>query len=475
MTKIQNEEGLNGLSEPVLGSEHTLVPHDLGVSGGGVARLAGMTVFLDGGLPGETARCRITERKARFAKAVVLETLAPSPHAAPSFCRHGGHCGGCAWTTFAYEAELAWKERRVRETLRRIGKVAFRDEGNGEGATFFPIIPSPRRMRYRNKMEFAFGFSDGGPDVGLRRRNSRAVVPIDDCALSAAPVDGVLAHARSWMRDAGLAPWDGKSGFLRFLVVRCPDYAKDGAKQFLAELITAPGNKAQNNLARVFGETLLASDLGVTGFAHSARAAKSDVAYGERVVARLGETTIHEKIGAVLLEAPVQSFLQANTEAAALLYELVQARAEEIGVKVIWDAYCGAGGLALSLAGAGRTVRGVDNVAEAAAFAAKNAEGLEGDIAFVHGDAARVLADADPAPELVVADPPRAGMSPEFVAALLRRKPGHVAAVSCDAASLARDLAALSPQYRVASVGAVDMFPHTPHVEIVAFLELRDA
>lgn len=444
----------------------TATPHDLSVTGGSVARIDGMAVFLDKGLPGETLRARITENKARFVKAEVLETLAASPHERPSFCPFGGECGGCAWTTLAYAEELAWKERQVRETLRRIGKVSF------ETAECLPVIPSPRDLGYRNKMEFAFGFDEESrPALGLRRRNSHAVVSVDDCPLCAIPVRAILAAARDWLRTSGLLPWDGKTGFPRFLVVRCPEYAPGGTRRCLVECITAPGNNRAAQSVAALGKTLLASGA-ATGFVHSERRDRANVAYGEKNVFTQGETTVTEKIGHVILEAPVRAFLQANTGAAALLYKQVDAYAGKTA-GTICDLYSGVGGLALFLAAGGKIVRGIESVSEAVDFARKNAAAAGGDVAFARGDAARALDTAGPAPDLVVTDPPRAGMARELVAALLRRKPRRIITVGCDAAPLARDIALLGEAYAVRSVRAVDLFPHTPHVETAVLLALK--
>lgn len=463
---------------PELGAVLTLTPHDLAVSGGSIARHSGLAVFLDRGLPGETLTCRITESKPRFAKAEVLETVTPSPDETPSFCAFAERCGGCAWTNLRYEAQLAWKERHVKETLRRIGKVPFA-ASPGEivdvpAPEYLPITPSPRVTGYRNKMEFAFGFDNGQPALGLRERGSHAVVSVGECALCSLPVGGILAAARDWLRTTQLAPLDGKAGYLRFLVIRCPEYTPDGVPRCLVECITMPGNAEQARMVRELGRELLAN-AGVTGFIHSTRSTFGNVAYGDTVVHSAGDATVTEQFGPLRLEAPVQAFLQANTGAAALLYSHARRYAEQERTNVVWDMYCGVGGLALSLAGEGITVRGVENVREAVKFATRNAASAPGDVKFQRGNADTMKTMAThitPAPDLVVTDPPRAGMARELTETLLRMRPPRIITVSCDAASLARDIALLGTAYRLKSARAVDMFPHTPHVEVVALLEL---
>ena len=450
-----------------VGSTHILTPHDLAVSGGSVARLSTMAVFLDKGLPGETLRCRITECKPRFARAEVLETLTESPDATPSFCEFGDQCGGCAWTTLAYPAQLAWKERHVRETLHRIGKVAL------EQIEYLPITPSPRQFRYRNKMAFAFGYCDGKSSIGLKQRNTHTIIPITDCALCALPVKDILTVTRQWIEEARLTPYDGKSGYLRFLVVRCPDHTPNGTPQCLVECITAPGNRETAQQVERLGKMLMEATA-TTGFIHSVRKTRTDVAYGEKIVASAGETTVLEQFGKVLLEAPVQAFLQANTTAATLLYGYIREYADQEQAKTVWDIYCGVGGIALSLAREDRIIRGIETEGAAVRFATKNAAHVPGDCAFIRGDATMKAAQISPPPDLIVTDPPRSGLSPETRNTILKLRPARILAVSCDPASLARDIADFSQLYQIKSVKTVDLFPHTPHVETIALLSLSN-
>lgn len=446
---------------------HILTPHDLAVTGKSVAKLDGMAVFLDGGLPGSTVLARITAHKKRFAEGVVLETLTPSPDARPSFCAYGGICGGCGWTDLSYEAECAWKERHVRETLRRIGKIDC-----GGAVEYSPLVPSPRPLRYRNKMEFAFGLDEAGlPALGLRKRGSHAIVSIEDCHLHARPLGALLDLARSWLRERNLSVWAGSGGFCRFLVVRSPDYAPGGREQCLVECITAPGTPEEAEAVAALGK-ILAEKIGVTGFIHSVRKSPANVAYGETIAAAEGETSITEQLGGHVLSAPAGAFFQANTAAADLLYRQVSGYAGE-NPGVVWDIYCGVGGIGLTLAAEGVTLRGIETAPEAVAFARRNAENVPGDVAFVTGTAEQAFTKLSPFPDLVITDPPRAGMGKELVELLLREKPCRLIAVSCDAASLARDIATLSQVYAVRSVRAFDLFPRTPHVETVALLERR--
>ncbi len=453
------------------GDTLTLIPHDLSLDGGSVARHGELVVFLDKGLPGEVLRARIDSLKPRFATAAVIETITPSPTAEPAHCPHAGDCGGCPWPGFSYRGELAWKERQVRETLRRLGKMDFSDKG----AAYDPIIPSPRDIGYRNKVEFAFGASETGPLLGMKRRASHAVVAVDDCPLAAASVRDILAHARAWAGEAKLPAWDGKQGYLRFLVVRQPDYAPEGKARRLVELITAPSDDARATAVKAFGESLLRACPDTAAFLHSERASAASVAYGERIRTSLGPDRIWERIGDVLLEAPATAFMQVNTGAAALLYAAVGEYAGLTGAERVWDLYSGIGGIALTLAGSALSVRGFENTRDGVNFAGRNAvQAGAANAVFLAGDVAALLRKERAGPDLVVTDPPRAGLDAAVTAELLRLAPPRLILVGCDPATLARDAGRLAARYAVSRARAIDMFPRTPHVETITLLLRRD-
>lgn len=457
-----------------------LAPHDLSPDGGSVAELNGFVVFLDRGLPGEKVRARVRSVKSRFARAEVTEISVPLAQPAPAYCPHLGTCGGCAWPGLDHSLELAWKERQVRELFRRVGRLREAD------VLFHPAVPSPLTLGYRNKLEFAFA-RDCPP--GLRRRDSHSIVPVDDCALARSPVGDILAFARRLPEACGrAAPKNAKgsedaAGFLRRLVVRLPDYAPEGEARCLVELITAPPKACglPRDLVRDFGAALMRDVPKVTGFVHSLRAGRDDVAQGEKILHTLGRATMCEQIGHILLEAPVNAFLQVNTGAAALMYAEVRRLAGPFlrpDATRLWDLYCGAGGIGLFLAGAQTRVHGFEGSRAAVVWAGRNAErnGLRG-CSFTAGDIAReteAAAAREGAPDIVVTDPPRAGLSRELCETLLRLRPRAIIAVSCDPASQARDIARLARAYRVREVRPFDFFPHTPHVETVVLLEREE-
>ncbi|MDR2695395.1 MAG: 23S rRNA (uracil(1939)-C(5))-methyltransferase RlmD [Deltaproteobacteria bacterium] len=454
-----------------------LSPHDLSLDGGSIARLGALVVFLDRGLPGQTVRARITGRKKAFAMAEVTEILVSAKDGAPPYCPHQGACGGCAWPGLGYAEELLWKERHVRESLRRLGRL-----GEAADSLCPPLVPSPRPLGYRNKLEFAFApDADGGVILGLKCRGTHRIVPVGDCALARSSVAAILAFTRRWAGENALSAWDGKTGFLRHLVVRQPDYAPQGTPQCQVELIVnTAAHAGAGDLARAFGPALRQAVPAVSSFVLSQRLRSGDVAYGDRVLLAHGPENIHERIGPLLLEAPPTAFLQANTPTAALMH----AEARRLALPfmrpsstLVWDLYCGVGGIGLFLANRVLRVHGFEKSPSAVACARRNAARNKlHNCAFTAGDVAvqaRRAALAGDAPDIIITDPPRAGLNQETSALLLTLQAAAIIAVSCDPACQARDLARLAAGYRIRHVQAFDFFPHTPHVESIALLERR--
>ena len=454
-----------------------LCPHDLSLDGGSVARLDSFVVFLDRGLPGQTIRARITKLKKAFAKAEVLDILEPAGKTAPLYCQHQGECGGCAWPGLDYTEELSWKGRHVRESFRRLGGL-----GEAVDRLSKPVVPSPRPLGYRNKLEFAIApDTNGGIVLGPNRRGTRRVVPVNDCALARSSLAAVLAFTRRWIRQNALSAWDGNKGFLRHLVVRQPDYAPQGTPQYQVELIVnAPADDAALGIVQAFGPALRQAVPEVTSFVLSRRLGRAAVAYGERILFSHGVQSIHERIGHILLEAPPAAFLQANTQAAALMHAEVRRLAEPFMQPQstrVWDLYCGVGGIGLFLADGVLRVHGFEKSREAVAYALRNAarNNLH-NCAFTAGDVAvqaKRAARIEGVPDIIITDPPRSGFSPEIAALLLELQAKVLIAVSCDPASQARDIARLAQGYALRHVQPFDFFPHTPHVENVALLERR--
>ncbi len=429
--------------------------------GRGLGRREGMAVFVEGALPGQRVRARIVRTRKRMAEAELVEILVPSEDENEPPCPHAGLCGGCPWQGLPYVRQLEWKARIVRDALQRVGGI--------ENPLILDILPSPETWRYRNKMEFAFGRTEeGGIVLGLRERGSRTVVPVTGCLLQSPLTMRVLEAVRGLvLEQAELA------ARCRFLVVREPH-----AGGCFVELILGPDAAKGNDtlLGERFAALLRSVVAGVSGFALSLRSAPGDVAYGETIAYADGE--IRERIAGVELVLGPASFFQVNTPAAELLYAEVArlCRLEELNEPTVWDVYGGIGSIGFSLARhmrGGRLI-GVEEMPGAVRYARMNADILglrryrmeSGDARSVLG---RLIRQAPP--DVVVVDPPRAGLDARVVQQLVKASPRRILYVSCNPATLARDVARLSPAFRLRTVRPVDLFPQTPHVESVALLE----
>lgn len=444
---------------------------DLTVSGGAVARHNGRVVFLDRGLPDDVVSATVTSVKKRITHAEVTEIVTPSPHRVEPWCPHFTECGGCTWQDLALPSHAEWKARHLRETLTRIGGVA--DPG------FLGLIASPKTRAFRNKMSFAFGLNSAGQTtLGLRQRGAHIIVEVTDCMLQAPLAMKIVARVRAFVQDADLPSWDEPQGYLRFLVVRIPEFQSGDTPTCIVECITGPEPKGRqpacDAAVRALARDLVEGDLAVSGFVHSERKHPAQVSQGERMLFSLGQVNYEECIGQLTLQVPYDSFLQTNTGAAALLYEQVARFAGLTGTECLWDVYCGVGGIGLSLAPQAASVHGFDWQESSITAARKNSARLGyAHGRFVAGPLPVTLAKETSSPDVIILDPPRAGMEPEVTKLIAASSARRIVYVSCDVATQARDIARLGAEWQVEKSVAVDMFPYTPHGESIVLLRKR--
>lgn len=455
---------------------------DLTVDGRGVARHEGRVLFVDNALPGAILFARPRASAGKVPCADAARVLRASPHECAPWCVHAGICGACPLQAFSYEAALEWKRTHVRQCFMRIGKIA--------DPHVLPLVPSPRVRAFRNKMSFAFGNDAHGRCLlGLRQRNGRDIVEVSACGAQHESAMGILAHTRDLVRRLGLPAWtgDGKgrrsgsSGYLRFLVIRIPEYRPDEQPQPSVECITGPDHalqvRGEDGQTREAGDAvrLLGKDLmrlfSLSSFVHGERRHSAALASSERACFILGTGEIQERFGPLHLVAPYNAFLQTNTGAAALLYETVADEAGDVAGKRIWDLYCGVGGIGLFLAAGAGEVHGFEAHPESVTAARKNSAALGfGHCFFYEGPLSKTIKTAPP-PDIIVLDPPRAGLEKDVTEALLHLRASRLLYISCDPATQARDIARLAPAWSLIKCRPVDMFPFTPHVENLAVLE----
>ncbi len=435
----------------------------LAFGGNGVARLDGFVVFVRRGLPGDLVRARVTKVKRNHAEALTVDVLEPGPVRVDAPCAHYPACGGCRFQDLAYEAQVAAKEDQVRDALQRIGGF--------DQPPLEPILPAEAAFHYRNKLEYSFTQAPEGPAPGLHRAGRwDEVLPIEQCWLTTELGNAIRNAVRDWAREERLTAHDQKTheGFLRHLVVR----EGRNTAQALVVLVTAPGNLPDPEhfveVLRRFPE--------VRSIHWAVNDRPAEVTRDLPTELLWGEEEIEEELCGLRFRVSPNAFLQTNTSMAERLYQLTSEYAQLSGGETVYDLYCGIGTIGLTLARDALTVWGVEFSEEAVACAIDNAA-LNGiaNAAFFAGDVGRSLEDLQARagdPDVVVVDPPRAGLSGRAVRHLGRLAPPRVVYVSCNPTTLAGNAKELAAEwgYRLERVRPVDMFPHTPHVESVALL-----
>jgi 23S rRNA (uracil1939-C5)-methyltransferase len=433
----------------VRGQSLTLDIETLAYGGRGVARLDGYVVFVTGALPGDRVRAEVTKSKRGFAEARTVELVAPSADRVPVRCEHVGEpCPGAPWQALPYERQLSHKQEQVDDSLRRLGGL---DDFELE-----PIAPAVEQWRYRNKLEYSFGERDGELVLGFHARGRwDVVVGVEDCMLASEAGNEARNAVRDWARREGLAAYDrrARDGLLRNLVVR--EGRRTGEQQ--TRLVTSPGElpKPPVDLHTVIEGPSGGTD-GPTG--------------------ALGRERLTEEVGGLRFEISHSAFFQTNTEMCERLYGIAAEYAALGGGERVFDLYCGIGTLGLAMARDAAEVWGLEIVSDAVQDASRNAElnGIE-NARFLCANARtgiRPLLDRAGPPDLVLLDPPRAGLSRKIVRRVIECRAPRIVYVSCNPTTLAPNAAQLTEAgYRLRRVRPVDMFPQTPHIECVALLE----
>jgi 23S rRNA (uracil1939-C5)-methyltransferase len=429
--------------------ELELEVESLAYGGRGVARRDGFVVFVSGALPGDRVRARITKSKRNHGEASTVELLRPSPDRIPDRCDHGGEpCPGAPWQGLEYEQQLAHKQEQVGDALRRIGHL--------DGFELAPIEPATERWRYRNKLEYSFGERDDELVLGFHARGRwDEIVDAEDCLLASERNNEKRNQVRAWARASSVPAFDRRSGtgVLRNLVIR--EGRRTG--QLQSRLVTS---EAQIPRPPVDLHTIVADEAGGT----------------DGPTGALGEEYLEEELCGLRFRLSHAAFFQTNTEMAERLYAIATEMAGLSGSERVYDLFCGIGTLSLAMARDAGEVWGVEIVPEAIEDAERNAElnGI-GNARFRAGDARttiRPLVEEAGRPDLVVVDPPRAGLSKKIVRRLIECEAPRIVYVSCNPTTLAPNAAQLEEAgYRLRRVQPVDMFPQTPHIECVALLE----
>lgn len=485
-----------GARRPRKGDVVDCVIERMDAKGRGVASLEGVdqagqawsaTVAVRAGTPGSTVRVRLLRGKGRRRfQSALLEVLDQGPRAVEARCPHAGVCGGCAQPRLAYEAQLVEKRRLVVDAL----DAAF-GGAPPEGIEVKEVVPAPRLSGYRNKMDFTFGARryvlpdepegvDASFGLGLHAPGLfQKVLDIEHCDIAFEGASELVRSAREVAREMGLAPWDLRdhTGLLRHLVVR----KGERTQELMVDLVTS---ERAAELIDPYVARLLERHPEITTLVQNVTTSKATVAYGEAEYVHHGTGRIHDELGGVSFTISADSFFQTNTGQAERLFELATEAAGLREGDTLLDLYCGAGTAGLVMGAKAERIVGLEQAPSAVRDARLNAERAGFDHArYVEGDALETLPALleggealDPARTVCVVDPPRAGLHPKVPGPLAAFGARTIVYVSCNPSSGSRDVAALvEAGYALREVRPIDLFPHTPHVEVVFALERAEA
>jgi len=448
---------------------------DIAFGGKGVARINGLAIFVDQAVPLDLIIARIIKKKKNHAEARVVEMVEPSPFRSKPLCIYSGFCGGCKWQFLEYDRQLIYKCQHVINSIEHIGLIT--------GISVHSTLPSEQIFGYRNKMEFSCSdqrwlLPDELKKEGVSRDFALGLHPsgsfhkiIDTKACHLQPKLGnqILETVRTYMKDSGAPPYGVRShvGFWRFLMLR---HSK-AFDQWMVNIITA---KEDLTKTKPLADLLIKTYPSIISVINNITSRKAGVAIGEYEILLAGASTIKDKIGLFEFEISSNSFFQTNSLGAERLFETVKDYAELTGTETVLDLYSGTGAIAIFLADTAKEVIGIEISEGAVTDAKKNCHiNRISNCRFIHGDMMNALSDAAITPDVMIIDPPRAGVHKKVIKQIIEIAPRRIVYVSCNPATLARDLCMIKEQYRILDVQPVDMFPHTYHVEAVVKLERK--
>lgn len=457
-----------------------LTIEDIGTSGEGIGKVDGFTVFVKDAVIGDVIEAKVMKAKKNYAYAKLIEVLVPSKDRAEAKCPVARQCGGCQIQQMRYEAQLAFKQNMVRNNLERIGGL--------HSFEMCPIIGMDDPFRFRNKAQFPVGEDKNGNIViGFYAGRTHYIVENTDCCIGAEVNQDILAAVKSYMQENYIRPYceERHEGLIRHVLIRTGYHTNE---IMVCLIVNADRKDRLKNADRLINALKKIS--GMTSIMVNFNHQKTNVILGNTSEVLWGKAYIEDYIGDVKYQISPQSFFQVNPQQTEKLYAKALEYAGLTGRETVWDLYCGIGTISLFLAKNARKVYGVEIVPQAIEDARKNAEinGIHNAEFFV-GKAEEIVpqfykeasekaaADGDSEaarsihPDVVVVDPPRKGCEEALLNTIVKMQPQRIVYVSCDSATLARDLKILSAQgYRVVKVQPVDQFGHSVHVECVVLM-----
>ena len=437
--------------------EHTVTIEGYGEGGMGVARIDGRVVFVHGALRGEKCRVLILKTLKSVAFAKVLEVIEPSSERITPDCPYFPRCGGCTYRHIRYEEELRLKKQRVQDNLSRIG---------GSDVTVEEILGARDTLRYRNKAQYPVS-KDGA--VGFYRARTHEVIECEHCLLVKPEADAAAEALREYMQSCRVAGFDEKTGrgLVRHLYIR----SNAAGESLVCVLVNGDKLPKEDRLVTLLRDACPKC----TGIVLGTNTKKGNVILGDRYRTLWGSDRLEDTLCGKTFRLSVPSFYQVNRVQAERLYAKAIEFAGLTGQETVLDLYCGAGTITLALSDHAKKVLGAEIVPEAIDDARENAarNGVK-NVEFFCGDAsdvAKKLARENLRPDVITVDPPRKGLAADVVESIAEMQPGRVVYVSCDSATMARDVKRLADLgYTAQRACAVDMFPRADHVETVVLL-----
>ena len=446
--------------------------------GKALAKVDGTVLFVPFAVPGDVVDVKVTKKKKNYMEGYILRLVTPSEHRIEPFCSHFGICGGCKWQPLPYSMQLQAKQQQVYDQLVRIGHLKVPE--------ISPIVPSDETVYYRNKLEFTFSsrrwiFSDEDPETmsGAERcglgfhvgKFFDKVLDIRHCYLQKDPSNQIRLFIKEYALEHGLEFFDirGHSGFLRNMFIRSTEAGEIMLILCFYHEDVSARTSLLDAVAGRFPE--------ITSLYYIINGKANDSISDQDCILYKGNEAMYEYMEDLRFKIGPKSFYQTNTRQAYKLYSIAREYAGLTGDETVYDLYTGTGTIAQFVAAKARKVIGIEYVPEAIADARENAaaNGI-GNCEFYAGDMKDILTEdfvsKHGRPDIVILDPPRAGIHPDVADVILKAEPRRIVYVSCNPASQARDLAVLSAKYTITAVRPVDMFPHTHHVENVVRLDL---
>ncbi|MDL2324441.1 23S rRNA (uracil(1939)-C(5))-methyltransferase RlmD [Ruminococcaceae bacterium OttesenSCG-928-A16] len=438
-----------------------LAIHGLSSDGNAVGRFEGKAIFVPGGAVGDMLQVTIVKNAKTHAFGRIHQVVTPGPGRQKADCPIAGVCGGCSFRHLTYKAELAAKQTFVEDALQRIGKLEV---------PVLEILPSPQQDRYRNKAQYPVAEENGAFVYGFYAGRSHRIVPCADCLLQPTLLNQIAARTAGLLQQLGCTAYNEatRTGLIRHIYLRQGGHSG----QVLLCLVATGQSLPQNE---VFVDTMVAEFPAIKSIVLNHNPVHTNVILGKHSKVLFGNGTIKDALCDVPLRLGVHSFSQVNTAGAEHLFATAQNFAALTGGETLLDLYCGAGVIGLSMAARCKQLIGVEIVPEAVENAKHSAAqmGLQNTRFLCEdaGTAATRLAAEGTRPDVIVVDPPRKGCDEQTLAAMVAMAPARIVMVSCNPATMARDLAILTQSgYVVKQVQPVDMFPRTKHVECVVLM-----